>query len=407
MTNADSTSVFDAALPTLDYDVTTLPAQVYPQLLAAQQQAPIAVGPFGPEVLSYDLVRSVLCDSRFKTPCGLHLAVQGVTSGPLWDKVVSSLMAMEGHQHQRIRSLVSKAFTPRAVERLNATIVGMIDDIVEPLSHQGHCDVVTDIARPYPVPIISALLGAPAADWEQFTRWADDIAKGFGYTFTPDLEREVMRAWGELDDYVDDMIDQRRHTLADDLLSDLIRAEHDDGRLDAEELRMLAGGLLLAGTETTRNQVAASIDVLLDHPDQWELLSENPDLALAAVDETMRHSPTSSTALRVAAEDVELAGVVIPAGTVISANTAAANRDPAIYDDANRFDITRQGLPPILTFGAGVHYCLGANLARVEIAEALKAVTHRISNPRRNGPAPWKPLDGLGGPISLPIAFDT
>jgi cytochrome P450 len=316
-------------------------------------------------------------------------------------------MAMEGHQHQRIRSLVSKAFTPRAVERLNATIVGIIDDIVEPLSHQGHCDVVTDIARPYPVPIISALLGAPAADWEQFTRWADDIAKGFGYTFTPDLERDVMRAWGELDDYVDDMIDQRRHTLADDLLSDLIRAEHDDGRLDAEELRMLAGGLLLAGTETTRNQVAASIDVLLDHPDQWELLSENPDLALAAVDETMRHSPTSSTALRVAAEDVELAGVVIPAGTVISANTAAANRDPAIYDDANRFDITRQGLPPILTFGAGVHYCLGANLARVEIAEALKAVTHRISNPRRNGPAPWKPLVGLGGPISLPIAFDT
>jgi cytochrome P450 len=127
---------------------------------------------------------------------------------------------------------------------------------------------------------------------------------------------------------------------------------------------------------------------------------------LAAVDETMRHSPTSSTALRIAAKDVELAGVVIPTGTVIVANTAAANRDPAIYEDANRLDITHQGLPPILTFGAGVHYCLGTNLARVEIAEALKTVTHRISNPRRNGPAPWKPLVGLGGPISLPIAFD-
>src|SRR4051812_7293802 len=203
MTTAESTSVFDAALPTLNYDVATPPAQVYPQLLAARQQAPIAVGPFGPEVLSYDLVRSVLCDSRFKTPRGLHLAVQGVTSGPLWDKVVSSLLAMEGHQHQRIRSLVSKAFTPRAIERLNATIVGIIDNIVEPLSHQGHCDGVTEIARPSPVPIISARLGVPAADWERFARWADDIARGFGYTFTPDLQRDVMRAWGELDDYVD------------------------------------------------------------------------------------------------------------------------------------------------------------------------------------------------------------
>jgi cytochrome P450 len=152
MTNADSTSVFDAALPTLDYDVTTLPAQVYPQLLAAQQQAPIAMGPFGPEVLSYDLVRSVLCDSRFETPCGLHLAVQGVTSGPLWDKVVSSLMAMEGHQHQRIRSLVSKAFTPRAVERLNATIVGIIDDIVEPsvIRATATSSQTSPVPTPYP-----------------------------------------------------------------------------------------------------------------------------------------------------------------------------------------------------------------------------------------------------------------
>jgi len=120
----------------------------------------------------------------------------------------------------------------------------------------------------------------------------------------------------------------------------------------------------------------------------------------------MRHSPVAGATMRAAIEDVEIAGVVIPAGTMIFANTAAANRDPAIYDDANRLDITREGLPPILTFGAGVHYCLGANLARVEIAEALKAVTRRFSNPRRTGPAPWKPALALSGPTSLPIAFD-
>ncbi|MBW8711433.1 MAG: cytochrome P450, partial [Mycobacterium sp.] len=135
-------SVFDAGLPTLDYDLTTTPAQLYPRLVAAQQQAPIALGPFGPEVLSYELVRTVLRDSRFQIPPGLNLAVQGITSGPLWDKIVNSLLGLEGPEHQRVRGVVSKAFTPRAVERLHATIVDVIDEIVQPLSRQGHCDVV-------------------------------------------------------------------------------------------------------------------------------------------------------------------------------------------------------------------------------------------------------------------------
>jgi cytochrome P450 len=215
-----------------------------------------------------------------------------------------------------------------------------------------------------------------------------------------------MRAWGELDDYVDEMVARRRHTLTDDLPSDLIRAENDVDRLNAEELRMLAAALLLAGTDTTRNQVAASVDVLSDRPEQWELLRDTPDLAMSAVNETMRQSPISNSLLRSVTEDVEIAGFLFPAGTMVFANTAAANRDPAIYDDPDRFDITRKELPPILTFGAGVHFCLGANLARLEIAEALKAVTRRIASPRRTGPAPWKPVAGLSGPTSLPIAFD-
>ena len=400
-------SVFDAGLPTIEYDLTSTPAQVYPQLLAAQRQAPIALGPFGPEVLSYDLVRTVLRDPRFQIPPGYMLAVQGITSGPLWDKVMDSLLGMEGERHQRVRSVVSKAFTPRAVERLHATIVDVIDEIVEPISRQGQCDVVTDMARPYPVPVICALLGAPREDWQQFALWTDEVFKAFTFPFTAEDEPEVMRAWGELDAYVDDMVARRRHTLTDDLLSDLIRAEHDGDRLNADELRMLAAALLLAGTDTTRNQVAASIEALCDHPDQWDLLRNTPDLAAPAVNETMRHSPISNALVRVVAEDVELAGVLFPTGTMVFANLAAANRDPAIYDDPERFDITREGLPPILSFGAGVHFCLGANLARLEIAEALKTVTRRISNPRRAGPAPWKPVIGLSGPTSLPIAFDT
>ena len=202
--------------------------------------------------------------------------------------------------------------------------------------------------------------------------------------------------------YVDDMVARRRHSLTDDLLSDLIRAEDDGDRLNAAELRMLAGGLLLAGTDTTRNQLAASVHVLCEHPEQWELLREHPELAMHAVEETMRHSPIACGTLRLVVEEAELDGYLFPAGTMVSVNTAAANRDPAVYDDPDRVDITREGAPAILTFGGGVHYCLGANLARREIAEALNVLAARLRNPRIAGPVPWKPMMSLSGPTSLP-----
>jgi cytochrome P450 len=398
-------NVFDAGLPTLSYEFEETPAEVYPRIRAAQQQAAIAIGPFGPEVLSHDVARTVLRDPRFRIPPGINLMAQGITSGPLWDKLVNSLLCLEGEAHRRLRSLVSKAFTPRASARLHDTIVDVINELVDRVAAESRCDIVTDIARPYPVPIICALLGAPREDWQQFSLWADDIFTAF--TLNPDGIDEdlVMRAWGELDDYVDDMVARRRHTPTGDLLSDLIRAEDDGDRLDAAELRMLAGGLLLAGTDTTRSQLAASVDVLCDHPDQWALLAERPELAHSAVDETMRHSPIACGTLRVVAEDTELAGVVFPAGTMVLVNTFAANRDTTVYDDPDRFDISREGVPAVLTFGGGIHYCLGANLARLELAEALKILSQRMPDPSRSGRAPWKPMLGLSGPTTLPIKF--
>ncbi|MEM6104891.1 cytochrome P450 [Mycobacterium sp. 050272] len=400
-------SVFDADLPTLSYDAAETPADVYPRIEAVQQQSPIAIGPFGPEVLSYQLVRTVLRDTRFQIPPGINLLVQGITSGPLWDKVVNSLLCLEGAEHHRLRSLTSKAFTPKATLRLHDTMADLMNELVDQVAGARRCDVVTDIARPYPVPIICALLGAPREDWQQFSRWADEIFKAF--TFSADireLEPGVMRAWAELDDYVDDMVARRRHSLTDDLLSDLIRAEDDGDRLNAAELRMLAGGLLLAGTDTTRNQVGASVQVLCEHPEQWNLLKQNPELAMRAVEETMRHSPIACGTLRLVVEDAELDGYLFPAGTMVLVNTAAANRDPDVYDAPNRVDITREGAPPILTFGGGVHYCLGANLARRELAEALTVLSQRMANPRITGPVPWKPMVSLSGPTSVPIEFD-
>ncbi len=404
-TNTLCPSVFDAGLPSLEYEFAEPPATVYPRIRAAQQQAPMALGPYGPEILGHELVRTVLRDPRFTIPPGMTLMAHGITSGPLWDKIVSSLLGLEGDAHHRLRSLVSKAFTPRASARLHDTIVDVLNELIDRVAPEGRCDIVEDIARPYPVPIICALLGAPEKDWEQFAQWADDIFAAF--TFDPDGidENHVMRSWRELDDYVDDMIARRRHTLTDDLLSDLIRVEEDGDRLNADELRMLAGGLLLAGTDTTRNQVAASVDVFCDHPDQWALLKDRPELAAQAVEETMRHSPIACGTLRTVTEDTELAGVVFPAGTFLVVNTFAANRDPAVYDDPDRFDITREGAPAVLTFGGGIHYCLGANLARKELVEALKVLARRMPNPVRTGPAPWKPMLGLSGPAAVPIEF--
>ncbi|MDT5011312.1 MAG: hypothetical protein QOH57_2929 [Mycobacterium sp.] len=400
-------SIFDAGLPTLTYDVTESPREVYPRIREAQQLSPIAIGPLGPEVLGYRLARNMLRDSRFTIPPGLHLTAQGVTSGPLWERVVGSIMCAEGAEHQRLRSLVSRAFTPRAAARLHNTIGSVINELADHVTDAGRCDIVTDIARPYPIPIICALLGAPREDWEQFSLWAEEIFKMVSFAVNLiDEVPAVIRAWGELDDYVDSMIAERRNHLTQDLLSDLIRAEDGGDRLNADELRMTVASLLVAGTDTTRNQLAASLQVLFDHPEQWAMLRDRPELAMPAVEESMRHSPAVCSTLRTVKEDVELNGYILPAGTFIFINTFAANCDSAVYDDPDRFDITREAPPAILTFGGGAHYCLGANLARLELAEALKILAGRMANPRRVGPAPWKPMLGMSGPTSLKVDFD-
>jgi cytochrome P450 len=275
------------------------------------------------------------------------------------------------------------------------------------VAEAGRYDVVPDIAVPYPIAIICALLGAPREDWKLFSAWTGDVSKAFMFTDLAEVEPIVMRAWGELDDYVGSMIDRRRHNLTEDLVSDLIRAEDDGDRLTTDELKTLAASLLMAGTDTTRNQLAASVQVLCEHPEQWALLHDHPELAMGGVEESMRHSPAVCGAPRMAAGDVEFGGYLFPSGTILQINTFAANRDSDVYADAERFDIRRDDAPAILTFGGGVHYCLGANLARVELAEALTILAHRLPDARRSGPAPWKPLLGLSGPTSLPTQFES
>ncbi|WP_043986560.1 cytochrome P450 [Mycolicibacterium llatzerense] len=392
------------ALPTLTYGPESTLDEFRTALTGARRRGPIALGQYGPEVLSYDLVRTVLRDSRFVNPQGSGLVVQGITSGPVWDLVAKLLISLEGAEHNRLRRLVARAFTPRAAERMREACVEVITELVDRRLGAGRCDVVADIATPYPVPIICALLGAPASDWQSFTGWAADITQVFGLSVR-EHEARILRAWTELSVYVEQLIADRRSALGDDLISELIRSEDDGDRLSHAELANLTALLLIAGTDTTRNQLAAAVQVLAGHPEQWELLAQRPDLAPQAVEELMRHTPIVLGAMRVATVDVELGGMTFPAGSTLIVNSAAANRDPQVFTDPDRLDITRQGAAPMQTFGGGVHYCLGAHLARVEMTEALRVITARLTEVRVAGPVPWKPMTGISGPVALPIEF--
>jgi cytochrome P450 len=381
--------------------------QVNPHLFyrQAREQGPIAVLPFGLAALTYEAVQTVLRDKRFRAPESLGLAARGVTSGPLWDRAAESLLSLDGEEHHRLRKLVFRAFTPAGAGRLQDVMTQIITELTDAVSAAGECDIVTDIARPYPIPVICELLGTPREDWRLFSAWADDIFKMFDFD-AADAAPDILRALDEQEAYLDKLVDGRRRALGDDLISNLIRAEEDGDRLTHDELLMIASVVLSAGTDTTRNQLAAAVQVFCDHPDQWALLAAHPELAPRAVVEAMRHTPVILGAYRIATEDLELEGVQIPAGTIVAAGTAAANRDPSVYPDPDRFDITRDVPEPMLTFGGGIHYCLGVHLAKAELATALTVLATRMPSIRRTGPAPWKPAVGIAGPMTLPVRFE-
>ena len=319
--------------------------------------------------------------------------------------MLSGLLSLDGADHHRQRKLVSKAFTPRAAGRLRTTCADIIAELVYGVCTARRCDVVTDIARALPGPRRSGqLLGTRRADWDRLSAWADDIFKLFDWNVVED-EADIVRAWRALESYLDAMVTHRRNQLTDDLLSDMMRAEDDGDRLRHEELLTLAATLLMAGTDTTRNQLAAAVDVFCDHPEQWELLGRHPELGPQAVEEVMRFSPVIFSTFRIAQVDVELAGHTVPAGTMLIANTAAANRDPALRAGPLRHHPYRRRSDAHLRRRCA--YSLGAHLARIELAEALTTMARRMPSMHRDGPSAWKPLTGISGPATLPITFDS
>jgi cytochrome P450 len=362
--------------------------------------------PGGYLVTTYEDSVAILRDRRFHSFASRIAEFSGIEDPEFLARRRTSILSAEGDEHARLRRLVAPAFTPKAADRFRPDMREVMDRLIDPIAPEGRCEFVTDVCEPYPIPIICRLLGAPEEDWKLFSRWATDLLKIFNFNLVEDLP-VIMAAQDAVGQYVHDMIERRRREPRDDLLTDLIAAEEAGDRLSSEELESMAVAVLVAGTDTTRNQLACTVAVFTDHPEQWKLLAEQPELAPRAVEEAMRYLGAIGGTGRFASEDVEYRGVLFPAMTPVSTSFVAANLDPKVFPDPERFDITKEpSAQPQLTFGSGIHYCLGAWLARAEMQEALPILARRMPDLEVDGEIEWKPNTvGIWGPARLPLRF--
>jgi cytochrome P450 len=313
---------------------------------------------------------------------------------------------MEGPEHSRLRRLAAPAFTPKASDRLRPFMRDVINRLLDPHTPNGRIELVDDLCDPYPIPIICELLGAPKEDWKLFSQWATDIFLSFNAD-SADHAETIIAAGEALDAYVTEMIAERRTSPAEDLLSDMIAAEESGDRMSTGELVMMTEAVLMAGTDTTRNQLACAVALFTEHPDQWKLLAEQPELASRAVEESMRYLGAVRGTARVASEDIEYKDVVFPAGTLVATSLVGANMDPDVWTEPLRFDITREPSGQAqMTFGSGIHFCLGAKLARAALQEALPILARRMPDLGTYAPVEFKPATvGIWGPSKLPLTF--
>jgi cytochrome P450 len=398
-------TIHDLDLPFLDVFSDEFAADRHGTYARIRECSPLAMTPMGVAVLGHAQVHALLRDQRLRQHALQNvLEMQGESVGPFAERELGTLIALDGADHLRLRKLVAPAFTPSAVNRLRPLMRVLVGERADAVGAAGRCEFVEDVARPYPIPVICALAGAPREDWDAIGSWAEDVLRVFNFDLANDRDA-ITAAHEAFDRYVGALAEHRRHQPGDDLLSALLAVEEDGDRLSTDELVRLVEAILVGGSDTTRNQLALAAWTFAQHPEQWELLAEQPDLARAAVDESVRWSAPTATVVRRANEDVDLAGVTIPAGSTVVLVTEAANRDPAVHPDPDRFDITRTAEAPVLSFGSGPHYCLGASLARAELEEALTVLSRRWTDLRLDGPVSWRPLPGIQGPTELPVAF--
>jgi cytochrome P450 len=383
-------------------------ADPYPTYHRLRAEDPVHHSPLGFWVLTrYEDVSSVLRDPRFiKEPLAALVAARFGAEVPRG--VGLSMLDRDPPDHTRLRSLVSKAFTPRVVEGLRPRIQRIVDGLITRAEAAGSIDVIEEFAYPIPVNVICEMLGVPVADHERFKGWSLDIARGLDSIWLPpdsEVPRRSAAARHAISDYFRGLIAERRAAPRGDLLSALIAAEEAGDKLNEEELLATCILLLIAGHETTVNLIGNGVLALLRHPAELSRLRETPGLITSAVEELLRYDGPVQRTARVAGADATIGGRTIAKGDMVMPFIGAADRDPAQFPDPDRLDLSRSDNRHI-AFGWGIHFCLGAPLARVEGQIAIDALVRRLPGLELVNHEPeYRQSLTLRGLKTLPVKF--
>jgi cytochrome P450 len=367
----------------------------------------LAAGPYGYMVLDREAGEFFLRTRSAIFP-GLKIAeLFDVKEGPLWEEMRRNILHVNGPDHTRLRSLVNPALSPRAVERYKPAMGRFLSGLYDAVADEDGFDFVEAFAKPYPSQVIASVMGAPLADAPKLHHWSNWIQRQFDAASMTNEREGIERAVVEFYEYADALLARRRHEQGDDLISALLAAEEQGERLSEVECVNLVLNVLIGGVDTTQSQLAHTIRLLAEHPEQWQALVADQGLAERAVEEALRYEPITPFTARITVEEVTFRDVTFPADTVVMVCAFTANRDlPEGSGDSEAFDITaeRPKARP-LTFGAGVHYCLGANLARLELREALSFLAERVPKLELRGEPRYESITGIYGLAELPVAF--
>jgi cytochrome P450 len=357
---------------------------------------------------------------------GMKIAeIFGVSEGPLFEQMQRNILQVNGPDHSRLRSLVNPALSPRAVERYRPAMRGFLEQLLADAvsasaaaeadgngaAGQVRCEFVEAFAKPYPSQVIAEVMGAPLQDAPRLHHWSNWIQRQFDAVSMASEREQIEEAVSEFYDYAEELVRARRESPADDLISTLIAAAdpaHPPERLSDLECINLVFNVLVGGVDTSQSQLAHAVRLLAEHPQQWALLVENPALAEQAVEEALRYEPITPFTARILTEEVVFRDVSFPEGTVVMVCAFTGNRD--LGDEAvgeqgpDSFDITAdRGRSRALTFGAGVHYCLGANLARAELQEGLEFLARHARELELDGEPVFEGVSGIYGLSELPL----
>ncbi len=361
--------------------------------------------PFGYAVLRYEDCAALLKEPRLHQASSAMLALRGVHDGPIVTWWKQTMLSVDGADHTRLRRLVAKAFTPPMVERLRPYFRASAQRLVEAFDPSGRCEFVEEFCSPYPLEGICEMLGIPLDRRAAFSGWASDLALIFGSRIgEPAMRARAEASLAALQACADETLAACRNEPGDNLVSKLIAAEADGDHLTEDELRTMIVGLVFAGNDTTRNQLALGTIAFMHHPQQWELLRARPELAPRAVDEMMRLFPTIGGSPRIVAEEFTFKDHTFKKGSVVVLLTSAANVDDLVFGDAP-FDISPERPAPNLTFSGGIHRCLGMWLAKAEMEEALRVLASRFERIASDGQAQWESGLAIRGPRTLPLHF--